>query len=48
MPNEDDCVKITFKQRTLDFMDAHPRTGWYIAIASSINVLLNLLNLFVE
>lgn len=35
----------TLKQRTLDFMDAHPRAGWYIAVTSTVNVLLNLLNL---
>lgn len=38
----------TVGRRINCWMDAHPRTGWYVALVSSLNVLLNLANLFVH
>lgn len=34
------------KERCIAFFDHHARLGWYLAISSGLNVLLNLLNLF--
>lgn len=36
----------TLVQRCQDFVDRHPRTGWYIAIMATLNVILNILDLF--
>lgn len=33
------------KARALEFMDGHPRVGWFIAFLSIVNVVLNLLQL---
>lgn len=38
----------SFSRRIACWMDQHPRTGWYVAAVSSLNVVLNLLNLFVH
>lgn len=32
-------------KRCQDFIDAHPRTGWYVAVMVTINLLVNVLNL---
>jgi hypothetical protein len=39
-----DCndVKKGLGHRCLDWIDAHPRTGWYIVIIATLNFLLNL------
>jgi hypothetical protein len=36
----------TLAHRCLDFIEKHPRTGWYIAVMATLNVLLNLLQLY--
>jgi hypothetical protein len=41
-------VEITLKQRGLDWFDAHPRIGWYVAVLSTFNALLNVLELLVK
>jgi hypothetical protein len=28
-----------------DFIDSHPRLGWYVAFLASLNVVLNILDL---
>lgn len=32
-------------ERFLDFIDRHPRVGWYIAACATLNVVLNVLDL---
>lgn len=32
-------------QGCLDWLDTHPRTGWYIAVMVTANVVLNILDL---
>jgi hypothetical protein len=33
-------------ERCLWWLEAHPRTGWYIAIMATVNVILNLIDAF--
>lgn len=37
------CVER--KMRMLGFIDTHPRVGWFIAVLTLLNVVLNLLQL---
>ena len=34
-----------FVVRIVAWLDCHPRTGWYVAVCATINVVLNILNL---
>jgi hypothetical protein len=34
------------KQRLLDWIESHPRTGWYIAVIATANFILNLIDAF--
>lgn len=38
----------SFGRRIGAWMDCHPRTGWYVAGISTLNVVLNVLNLVVH
>lgn len=33
-------------RQTIAWIDAHPRTGWYVAVMVTLNLLVNLVNLF--
>lgn len=37
---------VGLRDRCLGFIDAHPRVGWYVAIISTLNVILNLVQIF--
>lgn len=39
-------VKVIWKD-CLNFVDSHPRTGWYLCIVVTLNMLLQLLDLIV-
>lgn len=39
-------VKRRFHERCLDFIEKHPRLGWYIATIATFNMVLNILDLF--
>jgi hypothetical protein len=39
-PNE----HVKWTDRCLDFVDQHPRLGWYIAILATLNFILNLID----
>lgn len=45
MAPEDDSVKGRIK-RFREFVDTHPRTGWYIAFMVTLNFLVELCGLF--
>lgn len=45
---EEPTVILLFVMRCRAWVDSHPRTGWYIAGVSTLNVVLNLLNLFLH
>lgn len=32
--------------RTLEWLEDHPRTGWYIAVLATLNFFLNLIDAF--
>lgn len=34
------------KQVCLDYIEAHPRCGWYIAIVATLNLILNFVDAF--
>lgn len=34
------------KDRLLSWVDSHPRVGWYLCFIATMNLLLNLLELF--
>lgn len=34
------------KRKALDWIDCHPRVGWYVAGLSTLNVVFNILDLF--
>ena len=40
-------VKAGFS-KFMTFIDAHPRTGWYVVGIGCLNVVLNLLDLFAK
>lgn len=39
-------VNRGLKKRCLDFVDHHPRVGWYVAILATANFILNLIDLW--
>lgn len=39
-------VKRRVADKFLDYIEAHPRLGWYIAAMATLNVLLNLVDAF--
>jgi hypothetical protein len=48
MAHSDEDVKTrsdNWRERCLDFIDCHPRVGWYIAGISTLNVILEILQL---
>lgn len=36
------------RRRFEDWIDAHPRTGWYIAAITTLNTVLNILSILVH
>ena len=34
------------KERCFDWIESHPRTGWYIAVVATLNFFLNLIDAF--
>lgn len=45
-PGEPGGPLLVLWYRCLDFVDEHPRVGWYIAGMTTLNLLVNLLDLF--
>ena len=43
-PPDDSCLGL--RERLIRWIDCHPRTGWYLCIIATLNLLLNLLDLF--
>ncbi len=41
----DKQVKRALSQSLIEFIDTHPRSGWYFAVLLLFNTLLNLLEL---
>lgn len=40
-------VRTTFWARCLDFVDARPRSGWFLAAVFGLNTILNLLTVII-
>jgi hypothetical protein len=44
-----DCEEVKRRDghaALISWIECHPRTGWYIAVLTTLNVVLNLLGLF--
>lgn len=42
------CDVKTFRRRTAEWIDCHPRTGWWLAGLMFVNTILNVLDLLVK
>lgn len=45
MPKPFEDFKRT-KERTISWVDSHPRTGWYLMVLMTLNLLLSVVDLF--
>lgn len=36
---------VTFVKETIQWIDFHPRTGWYVALVVTLNLMVNILSL---
>lgn len=46
VPPENNSVKRSINVSVIEFIDTHPRMGWYFAVLLVFNTIINVLELF--
>ena len=46
VPPDDQSVKRHINKSLIEFIDTHPRSGWYIAALAVLNTIFNVIELF--